>query len=70
MPFYSDGDGEFMEQEKGKFEEKLTQEEWDKKRTRVQCYSRICGYLSPVSQWNGAKKAEFDDRETFKVKGE
>lgn len=28
-------------------------------------YSRVVGYLRPVSQWNDAKSAEFDDRHTF-----
>jgi ribonucleoside-triphosphate reductase len=28
-------------------------------------YSRIVGYLRPVSQWNEGKRAEFDMRETF-----
>jgi len=30
-------------------------------------YSRVVGYLRPVSQWNDGKKAEFDLRETFKL---
>ena len=28
-------------------------------------YSRVVGYLRPVSQWNDAKAAEFRDRHTF-----
>jgi len=30
-------------------------------------YSRVVGYLRPVSQWNEGKKAEFELRKTFKV---
>jgi anaerobic ribonucleoside-triphosphate reductase len=39
------------------------------KATRQKCevYSRVVGYLSPVHRWNNGKKAEFDDRKTFKV---
>jgi anaerobic ribonucleoside-triphosphate reductase len=28
-------------------------------------YSRVVGYLRPVSQWNRGKQQEFDDRKTF-----
>ena len=28
-------------------------------------YSRIVGYMRPVSQWNNGKRAEFDDRKLF-----
>ena len=30
-------------------------------------YSRVTGYLRPVSQWNDGKKAEYNMRKTFKV---
>ena len=36
------------------------------KRQRAEVYSRVVGYLRPVSQWNEGKKAEFKDRKTFK----
>ena len=62
MPFYEQGDDVFMEQEKAKFE--------NKGRTRCEVYSRVVGFLSPVSQWNIGKQAEFKDRKTFDVKGE
>jgi len=29
-------------------------------------YSRVVGYLRPVSDWNDAKKAEFEDRKCVK----
>ncbi len=31
-------------------------------------YSRVVGYLRPVSQWNFGKKEEFKLRQTFKIK--
>ncbi len=31
-------------------------------------YSRVTGYLRPVSQWNDGKKAEFQERKTFLIK--
>jgi len=31
-------------------------------------YSRVVGYLRPVSQWNEGKQQEFKDRKEFKVK--
>jgi ribonucleoside-triphosphate reductase len=31
----------------------------------TEIYSRVVGYLRPVSQWNVGKKAEFHDRKTF-----
>lgn len=37
------------------------------KMTRTPCevYSRIVGYIRPVSQWNKGKRAEFSDRKEF-----
>jgi len=32
------------------------------------CYSRVCGYLRPVSQWNIGKRQEFKERKEFKIK--
>ncbi len=61
MPFYSDGDEAVIEQEK---------EFKNRGRTRVVCYSRIVGYLSPINQWNKGKQAEWKDRKTYDVKGE
>jgi len=34
-------------------------------RTPCEVYSRVVGYLRPVSQWNRGKKAEYHDRKTF-----
>lgn len=36
-----------------------------KERTRCEVYSRVVGFLTPVSQWNKGKKEEFRDRKTF-----
>lgn len=41
--------------------------EIEKKRQRCEVYSRICGYMRPVDNWNDSKKAEFFDRKNFKV---
>lgn len=35
------------------------------KRTRCEVFSRIVGYLRPVSQWNLGKKSEWADRVVF-----
>ncbi len=37
----------------------------EKERTRCEVYSRVVGFLSPVSQWNKGKREEFSDRLTF-----
>jgi len=38
-----------------------------KKKQRMLCevYSRVVGYLRPVSQWNPGKEAEFYKRKTY-----
>ena len=33
----------------------------------VECYSRVCGYMRPVNQWNPGKQEEFKDRKEFKI---
>jgi hypothetical protein len=33
----------------------------------VETYSRVVGYMRPIDSWNGAKRAEFGMRKTFKV---
>lgn len=32
---------------------------------KCEVYSRVVGYLRPVSQWNEGKQAEFKNRKTF-----
>jgi anaerobic ribonucleoside-triphosphate reductase len=42
----------------------------ENKRTECEVYSRVVGYLRPVSQWNRGKQQEYLDRKTFKIKKE
>lgn len=37
----------------------------DQKRQPCEVYSRVVGYLRPVSQWNDGKQAEFVERKTY-----
>jgi len=39
-------------------------------RQECEVYSRVCGYMRPVKQWNDAKRDEYEDRKLFQVKGE
>ena len=41
------------------------EKEIESKRTKCEVYSRVVGYLRPVSQWNMGKKQEFGDRKVF-----
>lgn len=36
---------------------------------KCEVYSRVVGYLRPVSQWNEGKQAEFSDRQVFDTAG-
>jgi ribonucleoside-triphosphate reductase len=36
-------------------------------RTKTEVYSRIVGYIRPVSNWNCGKEAEFHERKMFNV---
>lgn len=36
-------------------------------RTPCEIYSRIVGYIRPISQWNDGKQAEYEDRKEFVV---
>ena len=40
----------------------------ESKRTLCEVYSRVSGYMRPVSGWNDAKQDEFKLRKTYKVK--
>ena len=33
---------------------------------KCEVYSRVVGYLSPISEWNKGKKEEFEDRVEYK----
>jgi hypothetical protein len=35
-------------------------------RTRVEVWSRVMGYMRPVSQWNEGKQSEWHERVTFR----
>lgn len=35
------------------------------KRQKTEVYSRVVGYMRPVSSWNKGKKAEWADRKLF-----
>jgi ribonucleoside-triphosphate reductase len=37
----------------------------ESKRTRCEIYSRVVGFLTPISHWNKGKKEEWKDRKTF-----
>jgi ribonucleoside-triphosphate reductase len=39
----------------------------DKCGAQNEVYSRIVGYIRPIQQWNAGKRAEFDDRNTYKI---
>jgi ribonucleoside-triphosphate reductase len=41
--------------------------ELEAQRQSCEVYSRVCGYMRPVSNWNDSKKAEYHDRKLFKV---
>ena len=38
-----------------------------KKKQECEIYSRIVGYLSPVSEWNKGKKEEFKQRQEYDI---
>ena len=38
------------------------------KRQACEVFSRVVGYLRPVSQWNDGKQAEFSERKTYIIK--
>lgn len=36
-------------------------------RTRCEVWSRVVGYMRPISGWNGGKKSEYKDRVEFVI---
>ena len=34
-------------------------------RQKCEVYSRVVGYIRPISQWNDGKKAEYCDRKEY-----
>lgn len=49
---------------------KLKESKEEVKGTACEVYSRVVGYLRPVSLWNKGKKEEFFMRKNIKIKGE
>jgi ribonucleoside-triphosphate reductase (formate) len=37
------------------------------KRQECEVWSRVCGYMRPVNNFNDSKKQEFIDRKTFQI---
>ncbi len=37
----------------------------EKKRVPCEVYSRVVGYIRPISQWNEGKQEEFEERHVF-----
>lgn len=42
--------------------------ELEGKRVPCEVYSRVVGYIRPVSQWNEGKQEEFSERQVFSGK--
>jgi len=42
-------------------------DEIESKRTKCERFSRVVGYIRPVSGWNEGKAQEFEDRKVFDV---
>ncbi|MFC1622467.1 anaerobic ribonucleoside-triphosphate reductase [Patescibacteria group bacterium] len=40
------------------------------KRQKCEVFTRVVGYLRPVGQFNSGKRAEYEDRITFKCSNE
>ncbi len=59
---YEAPDGQFF-----KCEDCYGKEKTLKNHRQCEVYSRIVGYLRPISQWNSGKLSEFDMRRTLKV---
>ena len=45
----------------------MAEEKTEKKVCKCEIYSRVVGYLSPVSEWNKGKKEEFEQRKTYNI---
>ena len=37
-------------------------------KTKMEVYSRVVGYIRPITQWNPGKQSEYEDRVTFQTK--
>lgn len=56
-----------MEKEVLKKIEELKKEISEVKGTPCEVFSRVCGYLRPVQNWNYGKREEFSLRKTMKA---
>lgn len=45
----------------------MTKQKQKSKKQKCEVYSRIVGYLSPISEWNKGKKEEWRDRKEYKT---
>jgi len=36
-------------------------------KTKCEVYSRVVGYITPITNWNEGKEEEFKDRTTFEI---
>ena len=43
----------------------MTKKETQVTRQRCEVYSRVVGYIRPITQWNPGKQSEYTDRVTF-----
>lgn len=43
----------------------MEEEQKQEERTKCEVYSRVVGFLTPVSHWNPGKKEEFKERKTY-----
>ena len=46
----------------------MTKKEKQVTRQRCEVYSRVVGYIRPITQWNPGKQSEYEDRVTFQTK--
>jgi len=46
----------------------MTKKEKQVTRQRCEVYSRVVGYIRPITQWNPGKQSEYEDRVTFQSK--
>ena len=37
------------------------------KRQKCTVYARVCGFITPLDNWNKGKRQEYNDREMFNV---
>lgn len=46
----------------------MTKKEKQITRQRCEVYSRVVGYIRPITQWNPGKQSEYEDRVTYQTK--